>query len=70
MSIPMIFRSRFSKRFIFFIKKKHLNDSEILQRDILNFTTIDYKSLCNFYCKKNKKIDTYFSRVWVLKYQS
>ena len=45
-------------------------NSEILQTDILNFTEIDYKSLCNFYSRRNKKMDLYFSKVWVLKYQS
>jgi hypothetical protein len=69
MSIPMIFRSRFTKRLIFFLKKYHLKDSEIIQNDILNFTKIDYKNLCKFYSKKNKKKDIYFSKVWILKYQ-
>lgn len=65
----MLFRTRFSRRFIYFIKKRYLNDSEIIQRDILNFANTDYKSLCGFYCKRNKKVDLFFSKVWVLKYQ-
>lgn len=65
----MLFRTRFSRRFIFFIKKRYLSDSEIIQRDILNFANTDYKSLLGFYCKRNKKVDLFFSKVWVLKYQ-
>jgi len=69
MCIPLIFRTRFSKKFISFLKKYHLKESEIIQNDILNFTTVDYKNLCSFYSRKNKKIDIYFSKVWILKYQ-
>lgn len=70
MCIPLLFKTRFTKKLIYFLRKAHLQDSEIIQSDILNFTVIDYKNLYNFYGKRDKKVDLYFSRVWVLKYQS
>lgn len=68
--VPFIFKNRISSKLIFFLKKKALVNSDIIQSDILNFSEVNYKNLHSYYNYRSKKIDMYLGKTWVLKYQN